>query len=139
MARVAKIRLELSSKAENVPLIRQALGALADVTGLSIADRNDIGTAVTEACNNASSHAYGGEEGRLEVDLSASRGGMLVTVTDHGVGLPLGPGTADGFPTEVDGELSGIGLPSIEGLAEQVRWSEPAGGGTSVEMSFSTN
>ena len=54
MPRAAQVRLDLSSKAGNVPVVRQALGGLADATGLSSADLNDIGIAVTEACNNAS-------------------------------------------------------------------------------------
>jgi serine/threonine-protein kinase RsbW len=139
MVKAAQLRLELSSKAENVPVVRQALGGLAEVTGLSDADRNDIATAITEACNNASAHAYGGEEGPLEVELNASQTGMLVTVRDHGTGLALDGAAQHAFPTEVDDELSGIGLPSIQALAGQVRWSEPAGGGTAVEMTFSTN
>jgi serine/threonine-protein kinase RsbW len=139
MVKAAQLRLELSSKAENVPVVRQALGGLAEVTGLSDADRNDIATAITEACNNASAHAYGGEEGPLEVELNASEAGMLVTVRDRGAGLTPDGAAQHAFPAEVDDELSGIGLPSIQALAGQVRWSEPAGGGTAVEMTFSTN
>jgi len=94
---------------------------------------------VTEACNNASAHAYGGEEGPLVVELDAGQTGMLVTVSDRGIGLTMDGAGQHAFPTPVDDELSGIGLPSIQGLARQARWSTPAGGGTAVEMTFSTN
>jgi serine/threonine-protein kinase RsbW len=134
----AHVRLELSSRAENVPVVRQALGGLADAIGMSVTDLNDIGTAVTEACNNASAHAYGGDEGPLEVDLAATQTTMVVTVRDRGVGLAFDAHSPVEFPTDVDGELTGIGLPSIQGLATNARWSEPAGGGTAVEMMFST-
>jgi serine/threonine-protein kinase RsbW len=134
----AQVRLELSSRVENVPVVRQALGGLADAIGMSAADLNDIGTAVTEACNNASAHAYGGDEGPLEVDLVATETTMVVTVRDRGVGLAFDTRPPVEFPTDVDGELTGIGLPSIQGLASNARWSEPAGGGTAVEMMFST-
>lgn len=136
--RTAHVRLGISSRAENVPVVRQALSGLADVTGLSPADLNDIGTAVTEACNNVSVHAYDGREGPLEVELFARDATMVVTVRDRGVGLALDGGARVEFPSDVNGELAGIGVPSIKALAGSARWSEPAGGGTEVEMTFST-
>jgi serine/threonine-protein kinase RsbW len=132
----ARVSLELSSRAENIPVVRQALGGLADAIGISGPDLNDIGTAVTEACNNASAHAYGGDEGPLEVELVATETSIVVTVRDRGVGLVLDGRSPVEFPTDVDGELTGIGLPSIKGLATSARWSERAGGGTAVEMMF---
>jgi serine/threonine-protein kinase RsbW len=133
----ARVRLELSSRVENIPVVRQALVGLADAIGISGPDLNDIGTAVTEACNNVSAHAYGGDEGPLEVELVATETTMVVTVRDRGVGLVLDGRSAVEFPTDVDGDLTGIGLPSIRGLATNARWSEPPGGGTAVEMTFS--
>jgi anti-sigma regulatory factor (Ser/Thr protein kinase) len=134
----ARIRLGLSSRAENVTVVRQALSGFADATGLTDGSLNDIGTAVTEACNNASAHAYGGGDGPLSVELEARDATMVVTVRDRGVGLALDGGSPVEFPSNVDGELAGIGVPSIKALASSVRWSEPAGGGTEVEMTFST-
>jgi serine/threonine-protein kinase RsbW len=138
-SRKARVRLDLSSKPENVPVVRQALGGLADATGLSYDDLNDISTAVTEACNNASTHAYGGEEGPLEVELDAGEIETLLTVTDHGIGMMVDVAAQHEFPTGVEEQLSGIGLPSIQSLARWARWSEPADGGTAVEMAFPTN
>lgn len=138
MDQTAHVRLELLSRAENVPVVRQALSGLADATGLSPIDLNDIGTAVTEACNNASVHAYGDGEGPLEVELLARDATMVVTVRDRGVGLALDGSTPVEFPSPVDGELAGIGVPSIKALARTASWSEPADGGTEVEMTFST-
>jgi len=134
----ARIRLGLSSRAENVTVVRQALSGLADATGLADGSLNDIGTAVTEACNNASVHAYGGGDGPLDVELLAWNATLVVTVRDRGVGLALDDGSPAQFPSDVDGELAGIGVPSIKALARTARWSEPAGGGTQVEMTFST-
>jgi serine/threonine-protein kinase RsbW len=131
--------LELSSRAENVPVVRQALNGLADAIGLAAADLNDISTAVTEACNNASAHAYGGGEGPLEVELAAGETTTLVTVRDRGIGLSVGEDQALAFPTGIDDALLGVGLPSIRGLTTDVRWREAEGGGTSVEMTFSTD
>jgi serine/threonine-protein kinase RsbW len=138
MGQAAHIRLELSSRAENVPLVRQALSGLAAAIGLSPADLNDIGTAVTEACNNVSVHAYGDGEGPLEVELLARDATIVATVRDRGVGLVRDGVAAVEFPSDVDSELAGIGVPSIKALAGNARWSERAGGGTELEMTFST-
>jgi anti-sigma regulatory factor (Ser/Thr protein kinase) len=99
---------------------------------------NDIRTAVTEACNNASAHAYGGDEGPLEVELDAAETTMVVTVRDRGVGVEFDGRSPVEFPSDVDGELTGIGVPAMQGLATNVRWTKPDGGGTAVEMMFST-
>jgi serine/threonine-protein kinase RsbW len=138
MVEDAHVRLELSSRADNVTLVRQALGGFADATGLSVPDLNDIGTAVTEACNNAAVHAYGGDEGPLEVELAAAPPATIVTVRDRGVGMAFDARSPVDFPTDVNGELTGLGVPSIQGLATNARWSEPEGGGTAVEMMFAT-
>jgi serine/threonine-protein kinase RsbW len=138
MVKDAHVRLELSSRAENVPLVRQALAGFADATGLSIPDLNDIGTAVTEACNNAAVHAYGGDEGPLEVELLAAETTTVVRVRDRGVGMVFDARSPVDFPTDVNGELTGLGVPSIQGLATNARWTEPEGGGTAVEMMFAT-
>lgn len=138
MEPTAHVRLELSSRPENVWVVRQALAGLGDAVGLSALDLNDIGTAVAEACNNASVHAYATGEGPLEVELSAGSETVGATVRDRGVGLRLDGACAPGFPTDVDGGLAGVGLPSIRALASDARWREIDGGGTAVEMTFST-
>ncbi len=133
----AQVRLELSSRADNIPLVRQALAGLADATGLPPADLSDIGTATSEACNNVAMHAYSGGEGPLEVELLVGDSTMTVTVRDRGVGLAI-DAPHPGFPPDVDGELGGIGVPAMLALARSVRWRAPDGGGTAVEMAFST-
>lgn len=138
MGQAAHVRLELSSRADDVPVVRQALGGLAAATGLSPADLNDISTAVTEACNNASAHAYGDGEGPLEVEMLARDTTMVVIVRDRGIGLELDGGAPVEFPNDADREVAGIGVPLIKALARTASWSEPAGGGTAVEMTFST-
>ena len=136
----AHVRLRLSSRAENAIAVRQALGGFADATGLSAsADLSDIGIAVTEACNNVSAHAYEGEDGPLEIEMLTREAEVVVTVRDWGVGMALDAGAPVEFPSDVDGELAGIGVPSIKALATTARWNEPAGGGTELEMIFSTD
>lgn len=129
MAGAPNVRLMLSSRAENVLLVRQALSGLAETIGLDAIALNDISTAVTEACNNVVLHAYPDrEEGPMEADLSIAPGGLSVTVRDRGVGLPPGLQRTE--------TAMGIGLPVIRALSERVELGDLNGAGTEIRMSF---
>jgi serine/threonine-protein kinase RsbW len=129
MALAPNVRLSVSNRAENVLLVRQALSGLAESVGLDPIALNDVSTAVTEACNNVVLHAYGGGEGPLEVELTATASGLDATVRDHGVGIKPGVTAAE----EVSG---GIGLPVIQALSDSVEFRDLPGGGTEVAMHF---
>ncbi len=135
MVGTAHVLLDFSSRPENVPVVRQALAGFADAIALSQAALHDVSTALTEACNNASLHAYAGTEGPVEVELLAASGSLLASVRDHGVGFTTADASIE-FPREVDGQIAGIGLPAIHGLASRVRLSERDSGGTEVAMEF---
>jgi serine/threonine-protein kinase RsbW len=136
MVGTAHVLLDLSSRPENVPVVRQAIAGFADAIELTRADLYDVSTAVTEACNNVSLHAYAAE-GPVEVELLAAGGPLLAAVRDRGVGLaPSDAPVAVGRARDVDGRIAGIGLPAIHGLASRVRLSERDRGGTEVAMEF---
>jgi serine/threonine-protein kinase RsbW len=129
MAGSPNVRLRLTNRAENVLLVRQALSGLAEAVCLDAVALNDVSTAVTEACNNVVLHAYQGEEGPLEVELSIVPGGVDAVVRDHGIGIRPGVKAAE--------ELSGgIGLPVIQALSESVEFRDLPNGGTEVAMHF---
>jgi serine/threonine-protein kinase RsbW len=69
MAEIPNVCLSLPNRPENVLVVRQALTGVAGAIGLDAVETNDLNTAVTEACNNVVMHAYGGDEGPLEVGL----------------------------------------------------------------------
>jgi serine/threonine-protein kinase RsbW len=131
LADIPNIFLSLSSRAENVLLVRQALSGLAEATALNALELNDISTAVSEACNNVVLHAYDGGEGPLEVEIGGLSHGLRVVVRDHGRGISA---------LERSGEhaSAGIGLPVIRALAQQTELRDLSDGGTEVVMDFST-
>ena len=129
MAGSPNVRLRLTNRAENVLLVRQALSGLAEAVGMDAVALNDVSTAVTEASNNVVLHAYEGEEGPLEVELSIVADGLDAVVRDHGIGIRPGVKAAE--------ELSGgIGLPVIQALSDSVEFRDLATGGTEVAMHF---
>jgi serine/threonine-protein kinase RsbW len=131
VAELPNVRLHLSNRPENVLLVRQALNAMAEPIGLDGVTLNDIATAVTEACNNVVLHAYGSEEGPLDVEVFCSAGAIEATVRDRGAGIPAPLATAPET-------AAGIGLPVIRALARHVELGTGAENGTEVRMEFAT-
>ena len=124
----ANVHLCLSNRPENIMLVRQVLGGVAEAIDLDANGLYEISIAVTEACNNAVVHAYRGDEGPLEVEVCLRPAAMDVTVRDRGVGIPARTAAE---------RTAGTGLSVIGALSRRV---ELAGGdgGTEVRMTFDT-
>ena len=121
------IRLTLPAHAENVVLVRQVVGALAEALRFSPGLVEDIRLAVTEACTNVVRHAYAGSEGPLEVHIEPDDHECLtVVVTDRGQGIRPNP-SADG---------PGLGLPLIAALTSQLEIEHEPDRGSRVSMQF---
>lgn len=122
------IELALPARAENVAIVRHALGALGETYDLSEQMLSDLRLAVTEACTNVVLHAYpDGAEGPLEVRASISDEQLTVLVRDHGTGIAPRP----------DSPGLGLGLPLIASLADTVQLGHDEEGHTEVRMGFS--
>jgi serine/threonine-protein kinase RsbW len=123
------VRLSLPNRPENVLVVRQALTGLAVALKLDAIETNDLNTAVTEACNNVVMHAYGDQEGPLEVEVYVLASAIAVVVRDRGIGMRVPAGAS-----EIAG--AGMGLAVIGALARRVDFAQPADGGTEVRMEF---
>jgi len=127
MTEFPNARLTLSNRPENVLLVRQMLIGLGELVGLGRPGLNDVVTAATEACNNVVLHAYGEDEGPLEVEAHVQPRRLGLVVRDRGAGMAP-DGHADGEPSD------GIGLSVIETLtaSSELRLEQ----GVEVHMSF---
>jgi serine/threonine-protein kinase RsbW len=122
------IELLLPARAENVAIVRHALGALGEVLEVDEQTLSDIRLAVTEACTNVVVHAYpDGREGPLEVLATLQGDELLVVVRDEGPGIAPRP----------DSPGLGLGLPLIASLADTVQLGHDASKRTEVRMTFS--
>jgi anti-sigma regulatory factor (Ser/Thr protein kinase) len=84
--------MSLPARAENVAVVRHALGGLAEQLGMDEATAADMKTVVTEACMNVVVHAYPDERpGPLEVEALPEDGGLTVVVRDYGSGIQPRP------------------------------------------------
>jgi serine/threonine-protein kinase RsbW len=129
MTEIPNVRLTLSNRTESVLIVRQMLVALAELLQLNGPALNDIITAATEACNNVVLHAYGEEEGPLEVEVCIHAQRLAVVVRDRGAGMDL-------RGRSYTHASHGIGLSVIEALAASSEVLED--GGVEVRMSFAT-
>ena len=128
VAMAPDIELALPARAENVAIVRHAMGALGEVLEMGEQKLADIRLAVTEACTNVVVHAYpDGQEGPLEMLASLQEDELLVVVRDGGCGIAPRP----------DSPGLGLGLPLIASLADAVRLGHDAQGRTEVRMTFS--
>jgi len=121
------IELLLPARAENIAVVRHALGALGDAFAIDGQTLADIRLAVTEACTNVVVHAYPADvEGPLEMDASVQWPSLVVVVRDRGGGIS---------PRASSPGL-GLGLPLIASLADSVELRRGGGDGTAVRMVF---
>lgn len=121
------IELALDARAENIAIVRHALGALGEAYAVSQQKLSDVRLAVTEACANVVVHAYpDGQTGPMEVLASMEDDRLTVLVRDWGGGIGPRP----------DSPGLGLGLSLIAALAEQVQLGRDNQEHTEVLMTF---
>jgi len=120
------VELTLPARAENVAVVRHALGGLGEGLDLEPQVLADVKLAVTEACTNVIVHAYPGGEGPLTVAVKVDPELLRVVVRDHGSGIVPRP----------DSPGLGLGLPLIATLAESLELGTSADDATEVSMTF---
>lgn len=120
------LRFTLPARAENVAVVRHAVGGLAETLGMDPIAVSDLKTIVSEACTNVAVHAYGEGDGPLEVVVNPDDEGLTVAVRDQGSGIRPRP--------DLDGSRLRLGLPLIAALSSSFSISGGLGRGTEVVM-----
>jgi anti-sigma regulatory factor (Ser/Thr protein kinase) len=114
------LEITLPARAENVAVVRHAVGGLGEVLDVDDQTLSDIKLAVTEACTNVVVHAY--PEGEASIDDRR----LYLVVTDRGRGIVPRP----------DSPGLGLGLPLIATLAESLELGTGRLEETEVRMTF---
>jgi len=120
------VELTLPARAENVAVVRHAIGGLGEALDLDPQTLSDVKLAVTEACTNVVVHAYDGADGPMSVAADVAPDHIVVTVLDEGRGIVPRP----------DSPGLGLGLPLIATLAEALELGKDDRDRTEVRMSF---
>lgn len=120
------VQLTLPARAENVAVVRHALGGLGEALELHAQTLSDLKLAVTEACTNVVVHAYGDAGGSMEVAATVEGAVLRVTVRDEGRGIV----------PRADSPGLGLGLPLIATLTESLELGRAPDDRTEVAMVF---
>ena len=120
------LSLTLPARAENVAVIRHAIGGLGEALDVDDQTLSDLKLAVTEACTNAVVHAYPDGEGPVEVCVYVSDPMLMLVVRDEGRGIT----------PRTDSPGLGLGLPLIATLAEALELGTDEADRTEVRMTF---
>jgi serine/threonine-protein kinase RsbW len=122
------MELALTARAENIAVVRYALGGFGEAFAVPESKLSDIRLAVTEACANVVVHAYpDGHSGTMEVIASKDEDTLTVLVRDWGRGIGPRP----------DSPGLGLGLSLIAALADSVQLAHGEVEHTEVRMTFS--
>lgn len=127
----ATVRLRLPAKPEYLVLGRLALTGISRVHPIDPDDLADLKLALTEACTNSMRHAYGEEEGAIDIRIDLDGASVAVEVRDEGPGFELA--TAPRESGELD--EGGLGLAIIRAVADDVDIGYP-GEGTGSRLRF---
>src|SRR3954468_8433094 len=98
---MADIELPLPARAENVAVVRHAIGGLGEALDLDPQTLSDVKLAVTEACTNVVVPAYDGGAGPMQGAADVAPAFLIVVVRDEGRGIgprPDSPGLGLGLP-----------------------------------------
>lgn len=115
----ATITLTVPAKPEYVIVCRLALDGLAEAAPMPAETIADLKLAVTEACANSISHAFGDDEpGTIRVDMSLSDRQVRIEVADDGIGMDE-PEISD-FAEDDEIRESGMGLALIRALVDEL-------------------
>ena len=120
------LEITLPARAENVAVVRHAVGGLGEVLEVDDQTLSDIKLAVTEACTNVVVHAYPDVEGPMGLRASIEGRSLSLVVIDRGRGIVPRP----------DSPGLGLGLPLIATLAESLELGTGLSEETEVRMTF---
>jgi len=116
---------------EDVVLLRQRVREGAVQLEFSLLDQTKIVTAASELGRNAVNYAGGGEAS-IEDCADGGRKGLVLTVVDHGPGIPsVDDAMRAGFST---GGGLGLGLSGTRRLVDEFEIKSEVGSGTTVRI-----
>ena len=135
-----KASIKITSKLENVSLVRVVVASMLSKTNITLDELSDIKTAVSEAVTNSIEHGYNLEEnGEVEVIVKlGTLDDMMyfwVQVIDNGIGIEdISLATTPTYTTKPELEHAGMGFTIMETFMDEVVIDSKSGEGTSVIM-----
>jgi serine/threonine-protein kinase RsbW len=127
------VRLTIPARAEYITLCRLALTGLARLRSISEELVADLKLALTEAASNSVRHAYGEDNGSVEIAYELYGDRLVIEVNDDGAGFdPAGDGKLEDLESLTEG---GLGIAIIRAIADEFALSRgPHGRGSRLRF-----
>jgi len=132
-----EMNLSFSAKSENEALARVCVAAFASRLNPTLADINDVKTAVSEAVTNAIIHGYVGENecGTVYIYCTLNKNELVVEIIDDGVGISnIEQAKEPLYTSKPEMERSGMGFTIMETFMDRMTVESEVGKGTKVVM-----
>jgi len=135
MKTIDTLKTEFDSRSVNESFARVAAAAFIARLDPTIEELNDIKTAVSEAVTNCIVHAYPSSLGKISMTIRLrDDGSAVITVKDHGCGIPDINLAKTPMYTTGGSERSGMGFAVMESFMDQLKVRSSPGHGTTVVM-----
>jgi serine/threonine-protein kinase RsbW len=112
------VRLTIPARAEYITLCRLALTGISRLRPLSDEVLADLKLALTEAASNAVRHAYGEDDGVVQIVYELHDDRLVIEVTDEGEGFDPTEEVAGGDPASLS--EGGLGIAIIRSIADEL-------------------
>ena len=111
-----EVRLTIPAKPEYITLCRLALTGIARLRPLREETLADLKLALTEACSNSVRHAYGDDDGCVDIRYELHADRLVIEVADDGEGFD----PAHERPAEQELSEGGLGIAIIRSIADDL-------------------
>lgn len=133
-----KFSMQVQAKLENEKFIRSAVANFFLPLNPTVAEVNDIKTAVSEAITNCIVHGYSNRGGIIDIECSYKETLAYVTIKDFGTGIDDIPKAREPFfTTKKEQERSGMGFTLMDTFMTSVEVYNNKEGGLTVSMTKS--
>lgn len=130
-----KFTMQVEAKLQNEAFIRSAIANFLLPLNPTVAEINDVKTAVSEAVTNCIVHGYGGAGGIIFIECSYSNNIAKITIKDNGQGIEdIKKAREPFYTTKADQERSGMGFTLMETFMDDLEVSNNPQGGLCVCM-----
>ncbi len=127
--------LIVDANLKNEAFIRNSLASFILPLNPTVAELNDIKTAVSEAITNCIVHGYNGGQGKIYIDCSEEDSFVEIIIKDHGVGIDnIKKAREPFFTTKASEERSGMGFTLMETFMDSLDVLNAENGGVIVKM-----
>lgn len=127
--------IRFDARSSNEAFARGVICAFVAQMDPTIAELQDIKTAVSEAVTNCIVHAYGNEIGQIYISCSITGEILKIAVRDNGAGIAdVKLAMEPEFTTAPEGERSGLGFSVMAAFMDKVSVRSKLGKGTTVTL-----